>query len=101
MYEKGIGVKKNLEKSLELYLKSANAGAPIAQYNVGEIYAEGRGVKIDNIMALKWLIIAGLRGDADAMQYSEKLSIKMSESDIIKATNFARIWRPTFKNLKE
>jgi hypothetical protein len=93
LYEKGIVVEKNLNKSLNLYEKAAERGFPTAQYNVGEIYAEGRGVKKNKIFALKWFILAGTRGDKDAQNYYEKIFNSLTEEEVEKANKLARDWK--------
>lgn len=47
MYQKGDGVKLDMEKALFWYEKAANAGLAIAQYNLGMLYFEGMIVKKD------------------------------------------------------
>ena len=43
MYSGGFGVKQDVKRAIELYESAANQGHHIAQFNLGQIYAKGRG----------------------------------------------------------
>lgn len=45
---------------------AAEAGDPRAQYNLGVVYEEGRGVPSDMRQAVKWYRLAAQQDDADA-----------------------------------
>lgn len=47
MYEYGMGVERDYNKSFQLYTESANAGSPWGQMSVAEAYLLGRGVPTD------------------------------------------------------
>lgn len=55
--------------SIAAYRKAAEAGAPRAQYNLGVLYAEGRGVAADYQQAFAWFERAAKQGLANA-QYN-------------------------------
>ena len=40
-------MEKNLEKALDCYLKSSESGSPVALFNVGLYYYEGKGVPVN------------------------------------------------------
>ena len=42
-YEYGIGADIDLKRALDCYFISAEGGSPIAVYNVGQFYEEGKG----------------------------------------------------------
>ena len=44
-YERGTGVKVNLEMAFEWYMKAAEQGDVYGCFNVGECYYHGKGVK--------------------------------------------------------
>ena len=44
----------------------AEAGNAVAQYNLGQMYANGEGVPKDDAEAVKWWRLAAAQGDADA-----------------------------------
>lgn len=72
------------------FLTDAESGCPEAQYNVGLLYATGRGAPQDNILAHMWFNIAAVRGDARARQERTQLSIDMSAAEISQAQRLAR-----------
>src|SRR6266540_1123920 len=53
-YKNGIGVEKNIEKSIYWYQKSAENENKIAQHNLGKCYQYGWGVEIDKVKAFEW-----------------------------------------------
>lgn len=59
----------------------AEAGNPHAQYAMGLIYAEGRGVACDFTEAYLWLSRAAAQGDADAvtLRYSVQNQLTLEE----------------------
>lgn len=60
----------------------AEAGNPHAQYAMGLIYAEGRGVEQDNQEAYIWLSQAGEQGDRDAELLRAIVMQNMDADDI-------------------
>ena len=53
-YKNGIGVEKNIEKSIYWYQKSAENENKFAQYNLGRCYKDGIGVEKDEAKAFEW-----------------------------------------------
>ncbi|PWG74268.1 hypothetical protein DF186_18775, partial [Enterococcus hirae] len=51
----------------ERILKEERKGNVDAQYAMGLIYADGRGMPIDLVKAYAWLTVAVLQGDRDAI----------------------------------
>jgi len=62
--EKGLGV--SLEKAFKIYLKAAELGNDVAQYNVGSSYEFGDGIECDYNKAFFWYKKAAEAGDVDA-----------------------------------
>jgi localization factor PodJL len=69
LYEKGIGVKKDLNKARELYIAAANRGSAKAMHNLAVLYADGFDGKPDYAAAIQWFRKAGARGVPDS-QYN-------------------------------
>ncbi len=69
LYEKGQGVKKDLEKARTLYLSAADKGNAKAVHNLAVLYAEGIDGKPDYRNAAQWFRKAADRGVADS-QYN-------------------------------
>lgn len=53
-YDEGIGLKKDHEKAVELYLKAEKQNNAAAQNNLGWAYHQGLGVKQDYTKAKEW-----------------------------------------------
>ena len=51
---------------MQWYRKAAEQGDVDAQYNLGNMYAKGRGVRQDNAQAVQWFRKAAEQGDAEA-----------------------------------
>lgn len=60
----------------------AEEGNCHAQYAMGLIYAEGRGVKQSNQQAYLWLSRAGKQGDVDACLLRDFVKLSMSHDEI-------------------
>ncbi|WP_348800510.1 tetratricopeptide repeat protein [Flavobacterium adhaerens] len=67
MYEKGMGVPKNLKEALIWYNKAAEQGNSNAQFNLGVLYENGTGTSIDYAKAHKWYRKAILQNDGLAV----------------------------------
>lgn len=75
----------------------ANELAPAAQsadafYELGILYAAGRGVPADLVLAHKWFNIAVVRGHRGAVARRTELAAEMSREEIAAAQREARAW---------
>jgi soluble lytic murein transglycosylase-like protein len=61
--EHGEGVARDTEAALALYCQAAVAGDTLARYNLGWIYANGRGVPRDDAQAAYFFQLAANQGD--------------------------------------
>ena len=57
MYENGHGVLQNYKIAIKMYKLAAEQGLAAAQYNLGFMYANGRGVLQDDVYANCGLIL--------------------------------------------
>ena len=62
-YERGTGVKVNLELAFEWYMKAAKLGDVYGCFNVGECYYHGKGVEQNTEQAFEWYMKAADKGD--------------------------------------
>lgn len=60
------GVERDYEKAIQLYCLSAGSGFPDAQYQLGWLYAHGRGVSKDDALAAAWFRQAAAQGNLQA-----------------------------------
>lgn len=62
-FEHGEGLPKNPEKAVALYCEAARLGDVEAQYNLGWMYAMGRGIPRDDAVAAYFFTMAAKQGD--------------------------------------
>jgi len=65
-YEHGEGVDRDVDAAIRLYCKAARAGNPAARYQLGWLYANGRGVARNDKLAAAWFSLAAEQGDVYA-----------------------------------
>jgi len=71
--------------------ENALQGDKNAQYALGLIYAEGRGVQYNPVESYAWLTAAALQGDKDALLLRSMIAGIMSEDSIEEAEERAGI----------
>ena len=65
-----------------------------AQFNLGVMYDQGQGVSKDYVLAHMWFNLSGSNGFERAIKYRNKIEKKMTPSQIEKAQEIARNWKP-------
>ena len=70
----------------------AQSGAPDALFELGMLYATGRDVATDLVVAHKWFNLAAARGSASALAHRIELAREMSVEQIAEAQKLAREW---------
>ncbi len=80
---------KAYAKAAELWMPLAEKGVAAAQYLLGTLYIEGKGVEHDDAIAVKWFQRAANQGDARAQydlgaSYAEGAGIPKSEVEAAK-----------------
>ncbi len=71
----------------------AEQGDAAAQYNLGVMYREGRGVPQDYVQAHMWVTLAAAQGDKDARKGRGIVAEKMTPAQIAEAQRLAREWK--------
>ncbi|GAK33897.1 putative beta-lactamase HcpD [alpha proteobacterium Q-1] len=104
LYHQGVGVEQNLEKAAFWFHISAETGNALAQYELGRLYLDGRGVEKDAVQAVLYLQLAhdGLRDpqrlkEAEAALTRAKLGAGWDEWQRVK--RLLSTWQP--KSLSE
>lgn len=72
-YEFGEGQNKNLNQAIIHYCHAARRGSERAAYQLGWIYFNGRGVRLDDQMAANWFAVAANMGDKLASKHLQRL----------------------------
>jgi TPR repeat protein len=71
----------------------ADQGNADAQFNLGLMYRDGRGVPQDDAAAYMWLTLATAQGDKKAKEIRDNLAKRMTHGQIEEATLLVREWR--------
>ncbi len=77
------------------YQRSARLGHGAAQTNLGVLFAQGRGVDLDNEKALFWWLIAEAGGHTVASKYARSMESKISPSRVRLIRQEVSKWRPS------
>ena len=78
---RGLVLLRNDPQLAERVLLEARAGNVDAQYAMGLICAEGRGVPVDLPQAFAWLTVAILQGDRDARTLRNIVGSQMTDEE--------------------
>jgi uncharacterized protein len=95
MYDEGKGTSQDFVESVKWYRRSAELRNASAQNNLGFMYAQGQGVLKDYVIAHMWFNLSFSNGSKNGLEGREMLEEKMSPSQIEKAQDMARNWKPT------
>ncbi len=88
-YEKG-----DYATALMEFRVLAEQGDAIAQYNLGLMYANGRGVPRDYVQAHLWANLAAAQGNELARKARDIVAKKMTPAQLAEAQRLARKWKP-------
>ena len=66
-----------------------------ALYELGMMYAAGRTVPADLVLAHKWFNLAAMRGNSEAIRLRREIAAEMSAAEIAAAQRAARDWLKT------
>jgi TPR repeat protein len=80
--------------ALHMFQLLANQGKGDAQYNLGVMYANGKGVPQDYVVAHMWLNLSASHGDQEAAAARDSLAQTMSAAQVAEAQKMARDWKP-------
>ena len=89
--------KKDHKEAVKWYRLAAEQWIAQAQFNLGVMYDKGQGVPQDKLFAHMWWDLAGSKGNKNAIKNRNIIVKKMSPSQIEKAQEMARNWKPTTK----
>ena len=78
------------QDDLDTVRQAAEQSDATAQFNLGIMYANGRGVLKDSVLAHMWSNIAGANGNASARELRDSLERDMTRAEISQATGLAR-----------
>lgn len=76
------GLEKDMAQAVQWYVKSADQGMPTAQFALGKLLMEGKGVIRDDAAALQWLSLAHVNGSKRAEDYVKHLIKRMDPAEV-------------------
>ena len=85
----------DVKTALTHWRPAAEQGDPQAQYWLGRLYEEGRGVPQNFVEAHVWYNLAAAQGNADARKARDTLAPKLTREQLASAQERAQNWRPT------
>jgi len=89
-FRDGNGMDPDPARALELFRKAAERGYYAAQFNLGCMYANGRGVERDPVEAYAWWDIAADAGNEDARRARDLLASTLPSEELERAAARAR-----------
>ena len=75
-YEHGVGVEQHTGRAVRLYCKAAERGDLEAKFQLGQIYAFGRGIERDQDLAVAWFHEAARAKDPKALGMLKLLKVE-------------------------
>ena len=84
-WNEGHDVPQNYENAVKWFSEADQYGNKQAQYELGILYLEGRGVQADKIKAYFWLNKAATRGHSGADVYRTMVAMSLSMEEITEA----------------
>lgn len=83
----------NYNRAYEEFKQSADSGNSLAQFMMGRLYAEGRGVVADKVAAYMWYDLAASNGNTRAIAARDSIAAQLQSNDIDRAQDMAAVWR--------
>lgn len=84
-----------IEMAMDQAGLGTQAGSADALFELGMLYATGRDVVADLVVAHKWFNLAAARGNSAALTRRVELAREMSGEQIAEAQKLAREWLQT------
>jgi TPR repeat protein len=82
------------KESVTWYRKAADQAFGPAQAGLCVMYANGRGVPQDLVLAHMWCDLAAAGDYKDAIKFRDSIASKMTPKQITEAQRLAREWKP-------
>jgi hypothetical protein len=97
IYEKGERIPQNYAEAMNWYRKAAEQGNADSQTKLGFMYGQGKGVPENDIESYKWFTLASAKGNKVARNNMSILQRSMSQEQISKAQEEAKMWSENHK----
>ncbi len=99
--EHGEGVARNIEQAIDLYCQAAMAADTQAAYNLGWIYANGRGIERSDAYAAYFFAQAAAQGDAPAQRMLGVVGSNSTKPPCVTAAELAEQQRRIVQGIRE
>jgi TPR repeat protein len=86
--------RQDYAEAVTWFRKAADQGDALGQINFGFMYAQGRGVTQDYVLAHMWFNLAAARGNINGVKYRDLVASIMTPAQIAEAQKLAREWKP-------
>ncbi|MGH9642644.1 MAG: tetratricopeptide repeat protein [Terriglobales bacterium] len=93
LYQKGLGIKRDLGTSAKWFHKAADHGVPEAAFQLGEMYWKGDGLKQDRVAAYKFMYMASISNFPGAKEEKERMEKELTPKQIENAKKKVGEWR--------
>ncbi len=85
-------VVQDREEAASWFHKAAEQGHAMAKLNLGVMYLNGEGIQVDMVQAYKWLYLAAISGNEEALRKIRTAETIMSQKQIKEAQVLATDW---------
>jgi uncharacterized protein len=92
---KGEGVRQDYSAAVRWFRQAAEQGVAAAQNDLGVMYASGKGVPKNVILAYMWASLSFVRDNTISSAFRDLLAREMTPAQIAEAQKLAREWKPT------
>jgi hypothetical protein len=92
-YQKGRGVRRDIQESNEWMRKAAEQGYAKAQFELGVAYRDGRGLPRDRVLGMMWLLLSQQKGGIAARIVAPGLARQLEPRDRKEAWELVYQWR--------
>jgi TPR repeat protein len=96
-YEKGWGSLKIDAEAVTWYRRAAGQGLAAGQFNLGRMYAAGRGIRQSDVEAYKWFTLAAAQGHGEARRQLPEVAKRLTAEQIQQARQAAQQSAPAAK----
>ena len=93
LHYKGLGLPANPAAAALWFGRAAEHGQPTAQFFLGTLYLDGRGVDQDYTMAHMWCELAVTGGFAAGLDCRDQAGLHMSTDDFARSSQMVVEWR--------
>ncbi len=90
LLENGVGMMRDEVAAADFYRRAADRGSAPAQFRLGQLYADGRGVSRDWAEACYWLRLASAGGSREAKAALDALLPRLDKDQLAAADRFGR-----------